>query len=135
MTGASAIEGRCLCGAVRVRAVRAGEISACHCRPCRRWSGTVFAGFEASGVEVEGMEDVRTYRSSAFATRAWCGRCGTHLWFRDDGGPYELSPGLFEAADWPLGREVYADRARTFRLAGDHERVGAAEYEAEHRHV
>ncbi len=142
MSGAAAIDGACLCGAVRVRAVPAGEVSACHCRPCRGWSGSVFAGFEARDVEIEGP--VRTWRSSSFATRAWCGDCGTHLWFRDDGeaplggdaGPFELSPGLFEAAaDWPLAREVYADRARAFALAGTHERVSAAEYEAGHRHV
>ena len=134
MTDAAAIEGRCLCGAVTVRAVPAGGVSACHCRPCRRWSGAVFAGFDAERVEIEGP--VRTFRSSAFAARAWCGECGTHLWFRDDGRPYELSPGLFdEAADWPLEREVYADRARAFRLSGAHERVSAAAYEMEHPHV
>ncbi len=130
----AAMTGTCLCGAVRVRAVAAGALSACHCRPCRRWSGSVFAGFDAEGVEIEGP--VRTYRSSSFATRAWCEACGTHLWFRDDGGPFELSPGIFdEAGAWPLAREVYADRARAFALAGDHERVSAADYEAGHRHV
>lgn len=128
------IEGACLCGAVTVRAEPAGGVSACHCAPCRRWSGSVFAGFDAREVRIEGP--VRTFRSSAFAERAWCDACGTHLYFKDDDAEPELSPGLFaEAAAWPLEREVYADRARAFRLAGEHERVGASDYEATHPHV
>ena len=128
------IEGACLCGAVRVRGRRTSEVSACHCGPCRRWSGTVFAGVDAAEVEVEGP--VRTYRSSGFAERAWCGACGTALWFRIDGQAHELSPGLFEeGAGWPLAREVYADRAGALALAGDHERVSAADYERDHVHV
>lgn len=128
------IRGACLCGAVTVRAEALGGLSACHCDPCRRWSGSVFAGFEARDVAVEGP--VRTFRSSPFAVRGWCDECGTHLYFKDDGAEPELSPGLFaEAADWPLEREVYADRARAFRLAGEHQRVSARHYEATHRHV
>ena len=39
MSGGAA-EGRCLCGAVRVRVARlASTMSACHCDMCRRWSG------------------------------------------------------------------------------------------------
>ena len=92
----------------------------------------MFAGFDAADVVVEGP--VRTYRSSAFAERAWCDGCGTALWFREDGGPHELSPGLFDV-EWVLEREVYADRAGALALAGEHERVSAAEYEREHVHV
>ena len=85
----------------------------------------------AEDVEVEG--EVATYRSSAFAERAWCPACGTHLWFRADGSAgIELMPGLFDgAAELPLAREVYADRAfAAVLLAGEHRRVTAAEYEA-----
>jgi hypothetical protein len=128
------IEGRCLCGAVTVRAERTSDVSACHCGICRRWSGTAFAGVDAARVEVEGP--ARTYRSSTFAERAWCESCGTALWFRIDGEAHELSPGLFEeGAGWPLAREVYADRAGALSLAAPGERVSAAEYERGHAHV
>ena len=82
--------------------------------------------------------DVTRYRSSAFAERAFCPRCGSHLWFNDvepGGKPksYELMPGLFDAGrDWPLRSEVYADRAMaSVPLAGGHRRRTAAEYEAD----
>jgi len=81
--------------------------------------------------------EVATYASSAFASRAWCQHCGTHLWIRDTGKDFELMPGLFDdAADLPLDREIYADRAfACVTLAGDHPRVSRAEYEQDQLHV
>ena len=133
MAGA-VLQGRCLCGAVRVGAARPeGGVSACHCAICRRWSGAAMFGIEVPATEVEVTGEVARYRSSAFAERAFCPACGTHLWFRGDGAAeIELMPGLFDwASDLPLAREVYADRAfAAVRLAGDHRRITAAEYEA-----
>lgn len=138
---AAEITGRCLCGAVTVTLAPeavAGvpDLSACHCAQCRRWAGVLW-GFDAGpeGVTVRGP--ARAYRASEFAQRVWCDACGTQLWFREDDGPYELNPGLFsEARDWPLTREVYADRAAAHaRLAGDHARITKAEYEAGSPHV
>ena len=134
------LTGRCLCGAVTVRV--AGEhdprVGACHCRMCQRWSGGLFLCFtaEASAVTVEG--EVRRFRSSPFAERAFCPVCGSHLWFNDgaegeEPTEYELMPGLFDAArDWPLRSEVYTDRAlASIRLGGDHRRKTRAKYEAD----
>lgn len=69
-------------------------------------------GFVAPEDDVSVEGPARSRASSEFAERAWCGECGSHLWMRDRGGDYELSPGLFdEARPFPLVREVYADRA------------------------
>lgn len=132
------MRGACLCGEVRIEArAFAREVSACHCDMCRRWSGAAMFAFGApeDAVIVEGP--VRMRASSEFAERAWCGECGTHLWFRERGEDYELSPGLFdEARPFPLVREVYADRAFAgCRLAGEHARITRAEYEADHPFV
>ncbi len=131
------MDGRCLCGAVRieVRAHDPSGVSVCHCALCRRWSGFVMAGFRAAPADVTVTGTVATYASSSFAERAWCPACGTHLWFRDttpDGADYELMPGFFESArDLPLHHEVYADRAfAAAAFAGTHSRVSAADYEA-----
>lgn len=83
---------------------------------------------------------VKTYASSSFAERAWCGTCGSALWIRDmvDGGKlYELMPGLFDNAGGAmLNREVYADRCPDgYALAGDHPRITAKDYEKQNRHV
>ena len=109
---------------------------------CQRWSGGLFVCFTADAAAVSVTGEVTCYRSSAFAERAFCARCGSHLWFNDvEEGcapqSYELMPGLFDAAgSWPLRSEIYVDRAMaSLRLAGDHRRKTRAEYEAENPFV
>lgn len=139
-----AITGHCLCGAVTitVKGEHDARVGACHCRMCQRWSGGLFLCFTADAAAVTVTGEVKCYRSSPFAERAFCPRCGSHLWFNDveDGGEpqsYELMPGLFDAArNWPLRSEIYVDRAMaSVRLLGDHRRKSRAEYEAENRFV
>ncbi|UWQ60725.1 GFA family protein (plasmid) [Leisingera caerulea] len=132
------LEGRCLCGAVKIRVEGAHDPrpGACHCRMCQRWSGGLFLCFEADAEAVTVEGPVARYQSSAFAERAFCSTCGSHLWMRDTDGEdtaYDLTPGLFdEAQDWPLRSEIYADRAMAaVRLEGDHTRTTRDEYEAQ----
>lgn len=136
------MEGRCLCGAVTLRVDGAHDASAgaCHCRMCQRWSGGLFLSFEADAAGLTVTGPVTRHASSGFAERAFCAVCGSHLWLRDTGPDetiYELMPGLFDdARHWPLRSEVYADRAMaSVRLAGDHARASAADYEAKSLHV
>ncbi|QYX57212.1 GFA family protein [Roseovarius sp. SCSIO 43702] len=136
------MKGRCLCGAVEiaVEGAQEHEIGACHCRMCQRWSGGVFVCFRAEAEAVHVRGDVARHASSDFAERAFCPICGSHLWMRDtdrDGAPYDLMPGLFEAArDWPLRSEIYSDRAMaSVRLEGAHSRISRTAFEAENEHV
>jgi hypothetical protein len=141
---AAVLEGRCLCGDVTVAVAGAHDprVGACHCRMCQRWSGGLFLCFEADAAAVSVSGAVARYRSSSFAERAFCPRCGSHLWFNDvaaGGEPtrYELMPGLFDAArGWPLRSEIYTDRAMaSVRLAGEHVRATRSAYEASHPFV
>jgi hypothetical protein len=98
----------------------------------------LFVCFSADAAAVTVAGEVTRYRSSSFAERAFCPRCGSHLWFNDvdvSGHPrsYELMPGLFNAArSWPLRSEIYVDRAMAWvRLAGEHRRKSRAVYEAD----
>lgn len=138
------LNGHCLCGAVTITVTGQHDprVGACHCRMCQRWSGGLFLCFEADADAVTVTGQVARYRSSSFAERAFCPRCGSHLWFNDvddrgQASSYELMPGLFDAArDWPLRSEVYADRAmKSLQLAGEHRRVSRAEYEGRNRFV
>ena len=138
------ITGHCLCSAVTITVSGAHDphVGACHCRMCQRWSGGLFLCFEATANAVTVSGEVARYRSSAFAERAFCPRCGSHLWFNDvDAGgqpqTYELMPGLFdEARHWPLRSEIYVDRAMAaVPLQGDHPRMSRAEYEGENPFV
>jgi len=142
MTRATAIHGRCLCGAVIVAADGLGdEISACFCDLCRRWGGGLQMGIEAPADRVRIDGPVKVHRSSRLAERGWCDTCGSALFFRyvegREAGYLELSPGLFENAGGAhLTRVVYADRApEGLRLAGEYESVSQAAYEAAHDHL
>jgi hypothetical protein len=140
MTGV--MQGTCLCGAVTVTVAGAHEaaVGVCHCRMCQRWSGTLWGAFEAAPEAVRVTGAVARYASTPFSERAFCPRCGSHLWLRDTDSPeavYELMPGLFDgAAGFPLTSEIYTDRAPAYvPLAGPHRRATRAEYEAHHRHI
>ena len=135
------LTGNCLCGAVTITVAGAHDprIGACHCRMCQRWSGGLFLNFAAEAEAVSVSGEVTRYASSAFAERAFCPRCGSHLWMRDtdrEGATFDLMPGLFDAAaGWPLRSEIYIDRAMAcVSLGGDHDRKTEAEYEAKNSH-
>jgi len=80
-------QGRCLCGAVRFEVARVpGEIGACHCGICRRWSGggPLVGGISESAVNLT-AGDVRWYASSSWGERGFCGACGSSLFWRQKG--------------------------------------------------
>jgi hypothetical protein len=138
MGGAGEITGRCLCGAVTLRAIPAApEVSICHCTMCRRWTGGVFACFGAEGRDVTTEGPITTYTSSSFSERAFCGTCGSHLWIRDEDGFLDLMPGLFEGAqNFALRHIVYADRAPAYAPVPQGVPTKTAEeYEAVKPHV
>lgn len=135
------IEGHCLCGAVTITVADHGGVTgACHCRMCQRWSGALFVSFNAPAAAVTVTGEVARYPSSTFAERVFCPTCGAHLWVRNTDvadAPYDLMPGLFDAArDMPLHSEIYTDRALPgLSLAGDHRRATRADYEAKNLHI
>jgi hypothetical protein len=107
------IEGRCLCGAVKVRAAPVRRhVEACHCTMCRAWGGLAFLGVQCgSDVEIEGEAHVVRYRSSDWAERGFCGTCGSNLFYRylplDN---YSFTAGLFpDNALLPLSEEIFID--------------------------
>ena len=139
MNEATKLEGRCLCGEVQitVNGSHESQPGACHCRMCQRWSGGVFLAFSAAPESVTVTGPVTRFQSSHFAERAFCSKCGSHLWMHDldgDAATYDLMPGLFDAAhDWPLRSEIYVDKAmKAIRLEGEHSRTTEAAYEAQH---
>ncbi|MDF1726142.1 MAG: GFA family protein [Sulfitobacter sp.] len=137
MSDTTTTTGQCLCGAVKVVVTGPlGDISACHCEMCTRWSGSVQMGLEVPQERCEISGPVKTHRSSDIGERAWCDTCGSAVWFRypegPDAGYFELAPGLFDNAGGArLVRIVYADRHPDgFALAGDVQRISKADYEA-----
>ena len=138
MTDKKAATGQCLCGAVRFTAGSVDRQSpgACHCKMCQRWSGGIFISATANDVSFDGESDLATYRSSKWAERGFCKKCGSHLFYRFiDADEYEFCIGAFDNLDdFVLTKEIFIDRKPdTYALAGDHSRVTEAETLAEYK--
>lgn len=80
----NAVQGSCLCGAVRYQ-VRAwaGPIAHCHCHTCRKAHAAAFASTArvARGdfAWLSGHDVLRAYESSPGKLRHFCGQCGSQL--------------------------------------------------------
>ncbi len=77
------VTGGCLCGAVRFTATAKKEIGACHCSMCRRWTAGPYLTVDCGdSLNVSDAAAVEVYRSSDWAERAFCKRCGSTLFYR-----------------------------------------------------
>ena len=126
------IEGKCLCGAVTIRATpKRRTVEACQCTMCRRWNGVAYVGVQCgSEVEIAGEENVVRYRSSDWAERGFCGRCGSSLFFHYlPLDTYGLLAGLFPDDSFePLAEEIFIDeKPDYYAFAGDAEKLTGAE--------
>jgi len=117
------IRGSCLCGSVRFEIDRAvGPFELCHCRRCRKASGSAFvAGLGVLTADfrmLEGAEWVRRYeaplleRPPAYRV-AFCARCGSPV---PDPAPdadwFEVPAGLLEDdPHHPPDRHIFVELA------------------------
>jgi hypothetical protein len=80
--------GQCLCGAVRFGAIVAHGIQACHCTQCQRWTGGgPLLSVRVSEMEMTGEDRIAAYHASEWGERAFCGTCGSTLYWRMRGEP------------------------------------------------
>lgn len=98
------MEGSCHCGAIRFKVSGAPFwVGACYCVDCRKISGspyTVFAGYEASAIEMlKGAP--RGYSSSEKVVRSFCATCGSPFAYTYKTSPDKLfiPVGVFDNAD------------------------------------
>lgn len=129
--------GQCLCGAIKFSVTHAEpEFGACHCRMCQRWAGGPFIATSASGVAFDGEENLVRFRSSDWAERGFCGKCGTNLFYRiRKSDTYEKCVGTFdEVEQFSLNEEIFIDRKpAAYDFAGDHPRLTEAETMARYK--
>ncbi|MDR0810124.1 MAG: GFA family protein [Gemmobacter sp.] len=128
--------GHCLCGAVRIVVRDPGhELVACHCTMCRRWTGSALVSLPVpeEAMAIEGGGNVRSYASSEFAERCFCGTCGTPLWYRltAPAAPrdYYITAGLLDdLSGIRLTGEIYVDtRTDAFAYVGPLHQMTEAE--------
>lgn len=86
------LEGGCLCGGVRFRVTgRLGPAAFCHCRECRKASGSAFAANAPVRTKyftlLSGERLISEYESSPGKYRAFCTRCGSPVYSRRSDEP------------------------------------------------
>lgn len=122
--------GRCLCGTVTVRATLEPHFGACHCGMCRRWGGGPLLAADCGDAAFEGGEIAR-FQSSDWAERAFCARCGTHLfYYLVPAQRYIVPLGLFDdQTGLAFDDEIYIDRKPDcYDFAGERKRLTEAEF-------
>ncbi|KHJ54665.1 aldehyde-activating protein [Aureimonas altamirensis] len=115
------VEGGCLCGAVRLKAVGMPyRVGICHCLDCRKHHGALFhasAIFPQEAVAVSG-------ETQDYAGRNFCPRCGSSVFGRS-GDEVEVNLGILDEIDrfvptyelWTVRREGWLP---AFPLARHH---------------
>lgn len=107
-------EASCLCGSVKIVATNVNpKITVCHCDTCRNWGGGPFFAVQCgTEVEIKGVENVKEYNSSSWASRGFCSTCGTHLFYKlNKSGSYNMPVGLFSKInDLVMKMQYFSDK-------------------------
>ncbi|MDT8279407.1 MAG: GFA family protein, partial [Erythrobacter sp.] len=82
-----------------------------HCAMCQRWGGAFYAGVKGSDAHVSGEDAITVYRSSSWAERAFCGTCGSNLWYRFlPTGGRSFVAGLFDLPQgFGIEQQIFVD--------------------------
>ncbi len=111
------LKGKCMCGAVEFSAtIKDPSVVACHCDMCRRWSAGPFMAVNCQTVTFEDQEIIGRIRSSDWAERGFCKKCGSNLFYHlVEGGDYQIAAGLFEDQSMlRMSLQVFTDRKPEF---------------------
>ena len=106
-----AVEGGCLCNAVRFSVKLPSKWCAhCHCSMCRRQHGAgyvTWVGFESDHFKLLNGEQLSWYESSPGARRGFCDTCGSSMLFESDRWAGEMHVAL-ACLDEPIDRKPQA---------------------------
>ena len=109
----SKMTGHCLCGAVKITVIGDHrDVGICHCRMCRRWGSAPTMALDVGpDIEIEGKENVTSYRSSDWAERAFCKICGSNLYYRIvEADSHHLCAGILDGQDsLDLKTQIFID--------------------------
>ncbi|WED27288.1 GFA family protein [Vibrio sp. DW001] len=125
----------CLCGSVKIEAQEVNpKFTVCHCDTCRTWGGGPFFAVQCgTDVKFQNAEMVKEYKSSPWATRGFCGQCGTHLYYRfNKTGSYNMPVGLFpELNGLAMSMQYFSDqRPDYYCFSNETKELTKAEIEA-----
>ena len=125
--------GGCLCGGVRYRVTGAlRPVVYCHCTQCRRTSGHFVAATAVTkdALEVVVDECLEWFASSEFASRGFCRRCGSSLfWLAEARNHVSIMAGtLDEGSGLQAVKHIYVDdKAEYYMLTDDLPKISRGE--------
>lgn len=126
------MKGKCLCGAVSFTAGNVDtEVHAGHCSMCRSWTGGPLLSVSVQSMHFDDDADLVRYKSSAWAERGFCRKCGSNLFYCvSASGLYVVGMGAFEdQSPFHLASEIYVDeKPGSYAFAGEHPRLTGAEF-------
>ena len=121
---AGPMQGSCLCGAVRFTASpKDREVGACHCSMCRKWTAGPFMVRDCGDtLKVENEGNLGVYRSSEWAERCFCKKCGSALFYRlvQNGNCYASAEAFDDRADYALTSQVFIDEKPAYYEFANH---------------
>lgn len=128
----SSINGQCLCGETRFSVQKLEHHhGVCHCAMCRQWGGGgPFFATPVQELTWAEKKHLKTYESSEWAQRGFCGNCGSSLfYYQKPTGQYMFSIGAFkDEAGFKIAGEIFIDhKPDGYAFVGDHPRETAAE--------
>ncbi len=108
------VKGSCLCGSVTFEARNPRkEVTACHCSQCRKQSGHFWASTRCALEDFTLLteEGLKWYRASHFASRGFCAKCGSALFWKPDGHDrMSFSAGSLEdGSSFSLAEHIFTD--------------------------
>ncbi|MEO1510191.1 MAG: GFA family protein [Cyanobacteria bacterium J06633_23] len=118
MTETTNGSGSCLCSAVSFTTSNfSKKVGACHCGMCRKWGGGPFMEVDCgTDILFKGEENITVYNSSDWAERAFCKKCGSHLFYRlKESNQHMVPVGLFDdQASFVFDTQVFIDKKPSF---------------------
>ena len=132
----NAVNGKCLCGAVRFNVTPfANNVGLCHCKMCRQWCGGLPFANVSGKIVLSASESLKWWKSSSWGERGFCAECGTSLFWRESGGE-EYSIVAVGALDDERALTIHKhifidDKASFYEFADDAPRKTGAEHTAE----
>ena len=108
------VKGSCLCGSVRYEVTGSvQDITACHCTQCRKQTGHYWAstGYALSDFNMVSEEGLKWYRASDIASRGFCAKCGSTLFWKPNGEErISFSAGTIdEHSGLKLNKHIFTD--------------------------
>jgi hypothetical protein len=94
------LTGGCQCGAVRYRVTGSvTEAGVCHCRMCQKAGGNFGLAFFRAPELTFSRGEPSAFQSSPGVSRGFCRDCGTPLYMRAEGDPFDMTVGSLDHPD------------------------------------